>query len=188
MIKESCTGPVGHIGAGFLDHRGGGFGQQGWRMIEGMSVPVVRPPGAGERLAGVGGVTYLVRLSGEETAGELAVVECELAPGSLGAAPHVHHEHAEHFHVVTGEVTFSTPAGDVVAGPDTWVSVPREVSHGFRNAGAMPALLRCTVTPAGYEGYFREIDAALSGGGRLTPPDLARLRGAYATDTCEVSD
>ncbi len=148
-----------------------------------MSVPVLRPPGAGERLAGVGGVTYVVRLSGEETSGELAVVECELAPGSLGAAPHVHHAHAEHFHVITGEVTFATPQGDVVAGPDTWVSIPREVSHGFRNAGTVPALLRCTVTPAGYEGYFREIDATLERGERLGADELAQLRSAYGTDT-----
>ncbi len=150
-----------------------------------MSIPVVRASGDGELLQGVGGVRYLVRLSGADTAGELAVVECELAPGAVGAAAHVHHGHAEHFHVITGEVTFETPDGDLVAGPDTWVSVPREAVHGFRNDGASPALLRCTVTPAGYEGYFRAIDRALDLGEELAPADLARLRSAYATDTVD---
>jgi quercetin dioxygenase-like cupin family protein len=151
----------------------------------GVSVPVVRAEGEGEVLRGVGGVRYLVRLSGADTAGELAVVECELAPGSIGAAAHVHRRHAEHFHVITGEVTFETPDGDVVAGPDTWVSVPRDVAHGFRNDGAVAALLRCTVTPAGYEDYFRAIDRALSLGEELAPDDLARLRSAYSTDTLD---
>lgn len=145
--------------------------------------PVVRPAGAGEWLGGVAGVKYLVRLSGADTAGELAVVECVLAPGALGAAPHVHHSHAEHFQVVTGTVLFDVGDAVVEAGPDTWVSVPRETPHGFRNDGTADALLRCLVTPAGYEEYFRAIDAALASGASLDAAVLASMRSAYATDT-----
>ncbi len=145
--------------------------------------PVVRPEGQGEWLNGVAGVRYLVRLGGDETSGELAVVECVLEPGALGAAPHVHHAHAEHFHVVSGEVLFDVDGAVVEAGPDTWVSVPRGCAHGFRNASPDDALVRCLVTPAGYENYFRSIDAAIEAGVSLEAAALASMRAEYSTDT-----
>jgi quercetin dioxygenase-like cupin family protein len=62
-------------------------------------------PGGGERLRSAAG-TYVVHLAGEQTGGALAIVEYSFPPGGLGAAPHVHHGHAEHFHVLDGEITF----------------------------------------------------------------------------------
>ena len=139
--------------------------------------------GEGELLHGVAGVTYVVRVAGEQTGGELAVVECVLAPGAVGAAPHTHHGHAEHFLVDSGEVTFVVGHDDVAVGADGWVSVPRGVRHGFRNVGDVPALLRTVVTPAGYEGYFREIDALVRAGHEPDGDELAAMRSAYRTDS-----
>ncbi len=144
---------------------------------------VVRGPGNGEALAGLPGVAYLVRLSGEDTAGDVAAVEITLAPGAVGASPHVHHAHAEHFHVVSGVVTFDVGHEAKAFGVGTWISVPRELRHGFRNESDVEAVLLCVVTPAGYEGYFREVDRRVAAGDTPTSEDLAALRSAYATDT-----
>jgi len=79
----------------------------------------------------------------------MAVVECLLEPGALGAAPHAHHGHAEHLLVASGEVRCVVGQREVAVGPDGWVSAPRGVRHGFRNVGQVPAVLRSVITPAG---------------------------------------
>ncbi len=142
---------------------------------------VARAAGEGELLRGVAGVSYLVRLSGADTGGELAVIECVLAPGATGAAPHTHLGHAEHFEVATGEVTFLVGVEERVMGADGWLSVPRGTRHGFRNDGTTEALLRFMVTPAGYEGYFRAIDALVRAGRVPGAEELAALRSGYRT-------
>lgn len=155
-----------------------------------MSIPqdlpsqaVARAAGEGETLVGAAGVEYLVRLSGRDTGGDLAVVDCVLRPGAVGAAPHTHHGHVETFQVVGGEVTFTVGTDDVVLGDDAWVSVPRGVRHAFRNDSGADALLRCVLTPAGYEDYFREVAALVASGVEPTSDDLARLRSRFRTTT-----
>jgi quercetin dioxygenase-like cupin family protein len=159
-------------------------------MIVGMSLPeefaaqaVARGAGEGETLIGAAGVEYLVRLSGRDTGGELAVVDCVLRPGAVGAAPHTHHGHVETFQVIVGEVTFTVGTDDVVLGDDAWVSVPRGVRHAFRNDGGGDALLRCVLTPAGYEDYFREVARLVASGVEPGPDDLAALRSRFRTTT-----
>jgi quercetin dioxygenase-like cupin family protein len=146
-------------------------------------LPVLRAAGEGEQLHGAAGVTYLVRLSGADTAGELAVVDCVLVPGAVGAAPHTHHGHVETFQVVGGEVTFTVGSDDLVVGDDGWVSVPRGVRHAFRNESDADVLLRCVLTPAGYEDYFREVAELVATGVEPTADDLAALRSRFRTTT-----
>ncbi|GAA1935553.1 cupin domain-containing protein [Kitasatospora viridis] len=139
-------------------------------------------PGGGERLHAPAG-SYLVHLSGAQTGGALAVVEYTFPAGAVGAAPHVHHGHAEHFHVLEGEVTFDLPDGATALGPGGTVSVPIGLAHGFRNASAAQARCLFLLTPAGYEDYFREVHRAIEAGRPLDPDGLAALRAEYATDT-----
>ncbi|MGK5556015.1 cupin domain-containing protein [Actinomadura kijaniata] len=137
-------------------------------------------PGDAERLRAPAG-EYLVRLSGEHTGGSLAIVEYRFPPGALGAAPHIHHGHEEHFQILDGEVTFDLADGSVAIGAGGTVSVPRGVSHGFRNASADWARCLFILTPAGYENYFRDIHQALEKGRPLTPDHLNDLRAKYDT-------
>jgi quercetin dioxygenase-like cupin family protein len=124
---------------------------------------------------------FTVRISGEQTAGALSVVDSVLAPGALGAAPHIHHAHEEYFLVTTGEVTFDTADGELVMGPGGSVSVPRGRPHGYRNATTSPATLTTIFTPAGYETYFREIAAEAAAGTPITPELLNELRAKQHT-------
>jgi hypothetical protein len=55
--------------------------------------------------------------------------------------------------------------------------------HGFRNDTDAEATVRFLLTPAGYEGYFRDIDELVRTGHVPDAETLARLRAAYDTDT-----
>ncbi|WP_067831016.1 cupin domain-containing protein [Actinomadura kijaniata] len=140
---------------------------------------LVTPEDAERLRAPVG--EYLVRLSGEHTGGSLAIVEYRFPPGALGAAPHIHHGHEEHFQILDGEVTFDLGDGSVAVGAGGTVSVPRGVAHGFRNASDDWARCLFILTPAGYEDYFRDIHRALENGHPLTPDHLNDLRAKYDT-------
>ncbi|MGR7002432.1 cupin domain-containing protein [Yinghuangia aomiensis] len=139
-------------------------------------------PEGGERLRGPVG-SYVVRLSGAQTGGALAVVEYALPPGAVGAAPHVHHAHAEHFHVLDGDITFDLADGAVTFGAGGSVSVPIGAAHGFRNTTEAWARCLFLLTPAGYEDYFRDVHRALEAGETLDGDRLAALRAKYATET-----
>jgi len=135
----------------------------------------------------------VVRLPGVATGGALSIVSFDLAPGAVGAAPHVHHGHEEGFLVLSGRVRFSLgggsgdavgePVRDVVAGESDVAWVPRGVRHGFANVDEAPARILGLFTPAGYETYFLEVAHALARGELLDDEALGRLRSKYATTT-----
>jgi quercetin dioxygenase-like cupin family protein len=147
-----------------------------------MTGVAVTRPGDGESLRAPAG-SYVVHLSGEQTGGTLAVVEYAFPPGAVGAAPHVHHGHAEHFHILEGEITFDLGGTVMTVGAGGSVSVPVGTAHGFRNASDGWARCLFLLTPAGYENYFRDIHRALEAGETLDTVRLAKLRARYRTQT-----
>jgi quercetin dioxygenase-like cupin family protein len=142
---------------------------------------LIRPDEA-ERLRAPSG-TNVIRLSGDQTGGVLAIVEHLLPPGATGAMPHIHHSHAEHFHVLDGLITFDGAGGAEAVGAGGTVSVPVGAVHGFRNLSAEPARCLVVLSPAGYENYFRDLHRALLAGEELDPRRLSELRAAYDTVT-----
>ncbi|GII05003.1 cupin domain-containing protein [Planobispora takensis] len=152
-------------------------------MIESEEVgsrPLLRRPGDGELIA-VAGVEHFFRLTGEHTGGRFAFEEFTLAPGVIGARPHVHHGHDEYFYVLDGELTLHDGDGEVTAGPGHLLSAVRGTPHGFRNASASTVRGLCLYTPAGYEGYFREVHAAVAAGAEVSDELLAEFRARYRT-------
>lgn len=144
--------------------------------------PLLRPRGEGE-LMDVAGVAHFFRLTGEDTGGRFAFEEFSLAPGTIGARPHVHEGHDEYFYVLEGELTLHTGDGEVTAGPGDLLAANRGTPHGFRNAGEVTARALCLYTPAGYENYFRDVHAAVSAGAEATDELLAEFRGRYRTSS-----
>ena len=109
-----------------------------------------------------GGVTtwfngdiYSIKLTGQQTGGQIGLVEATVPPGG-GPAPHIHDRTDETFYVVDGELefldgdkTFTASAGDVVF-------LPRGNVDRFHNPGIQPARLVFIYTPGGAEGLFVE--------------------------------
>ena len=69
---------------------------------------------------------------------EITMTRSRYGPGERGPDPHVHHEHADSFYVLDGELTFALgPDGERVIVPaGGFVAVPPNVSHSFRNEGS----------------------------------------------------
>ncbi|MFJ3231206.1 cupin domain-containing protein [Streptomyces sp. NPDC086787] len=148
--------------------------------------PLLRRPAEGE-LLDVAGVAHFFRLTGEHTGGHFALEEFSLAPGTIGARPHVHEGHDEYFYVLEGELTLHTGDGEVSAGPGHVLAATRGTPHGFRNAGTVLTRALCLYTPAGYENYFRDVHAAVSAGAVATDELLAEFRSRYRTSSHPVS-
>ena len=85
---------------------------------------VLRVPGEGELLA-LPGVEHLFLLTGADTAGAVAFEEFALAPGVVGARPHVHEEHDEYFYVLEGVLTLFAGDREVAARAGTLFAAPR---------------------------------------------------------------
>ena len=148
---------------------------------------LLRAPGEGE-LIEVAGVTHLFQLTAQDTGGVFGFEEFTLRPGIIGARPHIHWEHDEYFYVLEGELTLHTGDGEIVAGPRHLLAAPRGAAHGFRNASDQVVKGLCMYTPAGYEGYFRDVHAAVAAGAEATDELLAEFRARYSTESFPAGD
>lgn len=102
------------------------------------------------------GDTYTFLVTGEESGGSMFAMDCVLCPGG-GPPPHRHLAEDELFAVYAGRVEF-TVAGvtrAVAAGQSAFI--PRGTAHAYVNATDAPARMLTVYTPAGMEGWFREV-------------------------------
>jgi quercetin dioxygenase-like cupin family protein len=114
---------------------------------------------------------------------ELVVTEAIYAPGDTGPDPHVHHDHVDSFFVLEGQLEWRVgPALEPHLGTaGTFVSVPRDVLHTFRNPGPGEArFLNLHAPGCGFERYLRgefpEFDQHyLPGGSGLAPDGVVVL-------------
>jgi len=121
----------------------------------------VTRPGEGEPLRPVGNRLTLLMTS-ERTEGAYALWESIIPPGG-GVPRHVHHNEAEAWYVLEGNVTFCVENGELlVATPGTFVYSPKGRPHAFQNRSDRSARMLTLVTPGGLEEFFREINGVTS--------------------------
>jgi quercetin dioxygenase-like cupin family protein len=113
---------------------------------------VVTKPGTGQAVWMLGG-RYTVRVSGEDSAGELTVMDMELPVGS-GPPPHTHPggetvyiaEGTVRYHI--GDKTFDAGAGDVI-------HIPAGTVENFEPTSKSRMII--TYTPGGIDKFFLEL-------------------------------
>lgn len=161
------------LGATFLD-----AAPAAAQVPGGLREPVLLLPGEGDR-GRVGASDLQFKLTTEHTNGLLASVQVDLAPGFLGAPPHLHRATDEIAYVLDGELTvlveektFAVPAGG-------WHLRPRGLVHTFWNAGSVPVRFLDVFLPARHEAYMRGLAALFAGGGSPTPGALAEVAGQH---------
>ncbi len=66
----------------------------------------------------------------------LGISSSRSAPGGPSPPPHFHPRHAESFHVLEGEMTFSVDGSELHAEAGSWVHVPPGVVHTFSFPGS----------------------------------------------------
>jgi len=117
---------------------------------------VVQP--AGGEVWPIFGLEIVGKLTSEQTGGDYAVI-INTTPPDGGPPLHVHEREDESFYVLEGTYQFTFGDETVTLSEGGMVFLPRGVPHTFRNVGDTPGRLLNTVTPGGFEGFFREIDA-----------------------------
>ncbi len=122
-----------------------------------------------------GGFGIHWKIDGADSDERFSVVHHPIAPRTLAAPLHYHHNEDEYSYVLEG--TLGALLGDDVleAGPGTWVFKPRGQWHTFWNAGDMPCRIIEVISPAGFENYFREV--AEAGGDLNKLPSINKKYG-----------
>ncbi len=126
--------------------------------------------GSGERLR-FGEVEILVRASAETTAGAFALFE-ENDP--VDTPLHVHENEDELFYVLEGEHVFQVGDEERRMGPGGLVIAPRGIPHSQRRVVPRTGRVLVLTSPAGLEGFFREL-AAAERAGTLGPEAYASV-------------
>ncbi len=137
------------------------------------------------------GSRYTILLTAEDCGGAFSLLKLVVPPGR-GSPLHTHTQEDETFHVVEGEVEFSTGGQALQARLGSVVFGPRGVSHGFCNVGSRDASLLCMITPGGLERFFMDAGVPACDRASLppapTPEDIERLRRAAPRHGIEVHD
>ena len=112
----------------------------------------------------------------EETGGGFSLVEHPIPPRGLVAPLHQHSREDEYSFVLEGRM--GALLGDDVVHADAGdlVFKPRDQWHTFWNAGDGPCRILEIISPAGFEHFFRELDAGARDG-TLDMEDLSRRYG-----------
>ena len=112
--------------------------------------------GGGERLR-FGDAEVVVKASADSTGGAFTIFE-ENRPVDTGL--HVHENEDELFYVLEGEHVFHVGDREFHAGPGGLVFAPRGVPHAQRRVVPRTGRVLVLTSPAGLEGFFRELSEA----------------------------
>jgi mannose-6-phosphate isomerase-like protein (cupin superfamily) len=139
-------------------------------------VRIIGPSDADEGFLGSVGVRWLI--DGSEAGERFSLVEHPMSPRALAAPLHLHTREDEYSFVLEGRMGALLGDDVVEAGPGDLVHKPRNQWHTFWNAGDEPCRILEIISPAGFEQFFRELDA-LGGPLKASPDVLAALNERY---------
>jgi mannose-6-phosphate isomerase-like protein (cupin superfamily) len=144
---------------------------------------------AGEGRAVHWGAAGVIRIlaGAHSTEGCFSLVEATEEPGS--AAPlHIHHNEAEAFYVVEGEIELTCGEQTLVASAGDFVYAPKDVPHKYAVVGGRPARVLLIFSRPGFEEFFAEGGTPLGQppAGPPGPEAMQRLLGAYDLEILET--
>lgn len=116
-----------------------------------------------------------VKATRESTHGALSILEATFAAG-FSPPWHVHHREDEMMYVLEGDILFK--CGDELfrGGPGSFVFLPRDFPHGFKNLSDKPGRWLVLGTPADLDRFFIEGGSpARASGLNPQPPDFRKL-------------
>jgi quercetin dioxygenase-like cupin family protein len=139
--------------------------------------PPAAPRAADPEYWVLGGHVRII-LTSADTGGKFSVVEGTCQPG-FAVPAHLHHRQDEIFYVLEGTLEFELDGKPLAAPAGTFVHVPANTLHGFRNAGTATAKFANYHTPGGFEEFFKECGVPCTAGskspGPPKPEEMPRL-------------
>ena len=146
-----------------------------------MREATIKGPDDGEMFY-AGGDRYRFLAEVGDTDSTYGLIEAIVPPGG-GPPPHSHSREEEGFYVVEGEVTVQVNGREVVAGPGSFVNMPKGSVHSFRNNTHATAKMLILLAPGGMEQMFRETGTVATDAGAPIPPlgdaERERMKAAF---------
>lgn len=105
-----------------------------------------------------GGVRTEIQLDNRDTAGAFCMLVDE-PPAGWALPTHLHRDHAETIHVVSGEFEVDVDGATARLGAGQTVHVPAGVRHASRNVGEVPGRRVLLFSPGGMEDFFLQAGA-----------------------------
>jgi quercetin dioxygenase-like cupin family protein len=118
----------------------------------GPSEPVLSGPGAGRTVTYSGGSSAELKLAGEQSGGDWAVVEWRVRAGDEPPI-HTHTREDEAVYVLEGAITAYVGDEKIEVEAGSYAALPKNVPHGLTVRGEEARLL-ITLEPAGAEYLF----------------------------------
>ncbi|HEX5403117.1 MAG TPA: cupin domain-containing protein [Pseudonocardiaceae bacterium] len=104
----------------------------------------------------------------------VAIWRIRVLPGG-GPAPHIHHDWAEAFYVLTGRFRFRLGETDRDVDPGDFVLAPKGQVHGFTNIASQPSRLLCVAPPTALAEVEALADLVNASAGQPHPAAIAEL-------------
>jgi mannose-6-phosphate isomerase-like protein (cupin superfamily) len=145
----------------------------------GTDVKIVGPEEGAEGFLGSIGVRFMI--DGPDAGERFSLVEHPMSPRALAAPLHLHTREDEYSFVLEGRMGALLGDDVVEAGPGDLVFKPRNQWHTFWNAGDEPCRILEIISPAGFEGFFREL-VGMGGVAEADPGALAQLCERYGLE------
>ena len=140
---------------------------------------LVGPGDGAEGFLGSIGVRFMI--DGPDAYERFSLVEHPMSARALAAPLHLHTREDEYSFILAGRMGALLGDDVVEAGPGDLVFKPRNQWHTFWNAGDEPCRILEIIAPAGFERFFRELDA-LGGAIKAGPEALAGLNERYGLE------
>ena len=128
----------------------------------------IAEPNGGKHIAIAGDINSILA-SKDDTCGTYSVVEAKVFPNGV-PVPHIQTREHEGFYVLEGEITFTVDGKEIVAEPGTFVNVPPNVTHSFKNKTNNLAKMLIVLAPGGMENLFVEVGDEVSDPTIQPPP------------------
>jgi quercetin dioxygenase-like cupin family protein len=116
-----------------------------------LAEPVLTGPGAGRTVTHGGGSSAELKLAGEQSGSDWAVVELHVRAGDEPPI-HTHTREDETLYVLEGSITAFVGDEQIEVDAGSYAALPKNIPHGFTVRGEEVRLL-VTLEPAGAE-YF----------------------------------
>src|ERR1044072_6996712 len=136
-------------------------------------VKLVGPDNGDDGFLGSIGVRFII--DGVEADERFSLVEHPMSPRALAAPLHLHTRADEYSFVLEGRMGALPGDAVVEAGPGDLAHKPRNQWHTFWNAGDEPCRILEIISPAGFEGFFREL-VEMGGVTRADPAAFEQLK------------
>jgi len=120
------------------------------------------------------GDMYTFLVTGEESGGLMFALDCLVGVGG-GPPLHRHLAEDELFTITEGSIRFTAEGETRALSAGESIFVPRGTAHAYTNDGDAPARMIAVYTPAGMEGWFREVYQPVKDPSETPPPITPEL-------------